>query len=399
MGQLQLLSNVHLKRIWPDLYFPLLQKMDFRWSNPQGGRIPTVPASWGEIQARGNSRIQIAPIIGRGQSAPIKTPNDVLRLEQSTIPKIKHGVLLDETTLRDLEAVSDAFGGVPSMDNELVQNFVNYESSKLKELALGCTARREHMTIGMLLDTYTYANEHGMQFSMTWGAPSDSKLTVGTAWGDGTIGMSHAATGAKVIDDIQTFLTNLSVTYGKDYDRASMSRQTALYMIGTDQFRAMAPIFWSQAGLAPTVTQLPFNNFSAMVPILEKILGLSIEIDDRQVQQEQIDMSLWNAPPNAPAAGQYIRYQPANVVIFTNSQDDGSAMAWDVANLPVAESYPGRVPGMIGGQPTAGGSRGPFQYASALSLSGDPVGTVLFSVEESLPRKVDLLCAASMTVW
>lgn len=398
----EFLATQHINGVWPDIYFALQQGRDMRWTKGDGkgagARIPVRPSTLGEIHARINDRFVIAPIIGRGQAAPMRTPNMTVRLEQTNIPKIKHGMPINEEMLRLLQRIEDNLSGVPSINSEDVQVFLNYEGQQLMNLMLGVDARIEHMAVGMLLGTYTYANDKGIVFTMAWTGPSDLLVTPGTAWGDGTAGISHGAASATPISDIQALITNAQTQYGAEFDTITISRQAFDYILNTTEFKAQAPLFYSVAGLAPTFTAIQANNRAKMREVFMNLVNMNVEFDDRQVMVEQPDLTNWVAPPAAPAANQYIRYQPANKVILTDSRKWGDMNVWDIANLPVIESMRGMVPGLIGEAPQ-GSSRGPFGYASAISLNGDPPGKALYAVQEAVPEKKDLVSSAVLTVY
>lgn len=401
MPGFEFLASANINAVWPSLYFPLQQSIDFRWTKAGAGgkaRIPQRDSTLGEINARMNNRFTIAPIISRGQAAPMKTPNPVATLEQSNIPKIKHGTPLNEEMLRLLQRIEANMSGVQSIGNDDVKQWLNYEGEELSNLLLGVDARIEHMAVGMLCGSYVYANVDGMLFTITYNTPSDLLVTPGTAWGDGTAGISHGAAAATPISDIQALTTAAKQNYGAEFDTMSMSTQAFDYILNTTEFKAQAPLAYSVAGLAPTFTAIQATNREKMRQVFMNLINMNVEFDDRTVMVEQPDLTLWNAPPAAPAVGQYIRYQPVNKVILTHSRSYGSLNVWDVANLPVLESMPGMVPGMLGGATTSS-SRGPFGYASAMSLNGDPPGKALYAVQEALVEKKLLTSSVVLIVF
>jgi hypothetical protein len=415
MGAYETLAVTRIKGLWNELVDQRQVSKDLRWTEGTNARlgnvaasttprIPSKSASWGEINARWTDRITIAPIVGYGQRAPLKTQNVTVRLEQSNIPKIKHGTMLDEQMLIMLHRVEENIAAglidVSSTTDDL-DTFLSYEMNQLANLRDGVLARQEHMAIGMLLNSYSYGNEHGQLFTMTWGAPSNLLVTPTNPWGDRALGINHGTAGATPFSDFWNLNTNTQQQYGFTYNRMSMSFQAFQYILGTTEFKNLAPLYMSQFGLAPTISQLPLADTARMKAIVETMMGAIIEIDDRVVMIEQNDLGNWTAPPGVPSNSQYIRFQPANKVILTNTQSDNDMSTWDLANAPIMEAKAGMVPGMIGAADgmSAANVYGPFSYATSANLNGNPPGIEMWSVKNVLPRKKELAASAVLTVF
>lgn len=414
MGAYDLLAVTKLRGIWNELKDIRSVSSDLRWTKgtdgrlgnvtpSASGRIPLVNATHGEIFARISDRVTIAPLVNYNQAAPLKTQNVTVRLEQSTIPKIKHGTKLDEEMLNVLARIENSLSGVEALNSEDANTFLQYEINQLDNLADGVDWRIEQMAISMLVDSFVY-NAGGVNYSITWNTPAEFKLTPSTLWGDGTAGISHGAATATPFSDIWTLMTNLQQKYGVTYNRMSMSYQTFQYILNTTEFKNLAPIYLARFGFAPTVSQLPFNDTALMKQFVTSMFSgqMEIEFDDRVVMQELPDLSNWVAPPGTPAATQYVRLMPANKVILSNVQNDGDRRIWDIANAPVIEALPGMIPGLIGGSTgdaTGNGRYGPFPYASAASLNANPPGKELWVVQDAIPRKKALDANAVLTVW
>ena len=405
----ELLSQTRIQNIVPEIALVQQMNKEFRWIGEgvdQDGkkataRIPMKPAVWGEISLRTSDRFTIVPVIGRNQRAPMKTPNATARVEHDNIPVIKHGMNIPLDLLKVLQRVEESLSGAYATNAEDKAVWTNWEGNQLKNLIYGIYAQMEVMAVGMLLNNYSYANREGFQFNASWQAPSYTMVTTSTPWGNGTPGIANATAGATPIDDIQLLRTQLQTVNGKLYNRITMSTQAFDYFVGTTQFRNLAPLFWSRAGvIAPTANLAGmYSNRGLMKPIVEGIFDMEIEFDDRQYMVESNDGQNYVVPPNIPnlSTGLYQRYLPVNKVILTNSNDDGNIGAWNIANLPVTESEPGMVPAMIGS--STGSQVGPFAYAAATSMTGDPPGKALYAVAEAFPRKWDLLSSAVLTVF
>lgn len=406
MGAYDLLAVTRIDALWDETADIRELQKDFRWTAETGGRIPWKNATWGEIAARISSRITIAPFVGYGQSAPMKTPNVSVRLEQTNIPKIKHGIPINEDMLIMLRRLQHAMAsGYSEMEatQEDLSTFTNFEMEQLGDLEEGCRARAEHFAIGMLCNGYTYANEHGMMFNMTWNTPSELSVTPAILWGDGSAGGSHANANATPISDMQILQTLLMQKYGFYFNRASMPLQVLMYIFFTTEFRSLAPLYSTTLGLSPANNALPYNDLQYMRSLLQRMWNMEIETDDRVVMIEDNALDNWIPPPSTPATGQFIRYHPLNRVILTNTSSDGNMKDWDMANAPVMEAVAGLVPTMIGspetlGSETGGNVYGPFSYATAADPNGDPPGLKLWSSLSILPRKKRLTVSAVLTV-
>lgn len=406
MGAYDLLSVTRIDSLWDETADIRELQQDFRWSDEASGRIPWKNATWGEIAARISKRVTIAPFVGYGMAAQMKTPNVSVRLEQSTIPKIKHGMPITEENLialrRVQRAISNGYAEVEATQEDM-DVFTNWELEQLEDLDEGCRARAEHFAIGMLCNRYTYANEHGMMFDMTWGTPSELSVTPAILWGDGTMGMTHGNASATPISDMQILQVNIENKYGFWFNRASMSLQALQYIFFTTEFRGLVPLYATMMGISPANPNLPYNDVKFMKSILENMWSMTIETDDRVVMVENNALSNWIPPPNTPATDQFIRYHPVNKVILTNTSSDKNRRDWDMGNAPVMEAT-GLVPNMIGdpssmGSEDSGNVYGPFSYATAADPNGDPPGLYLWSTLSILPRKKRLTVSAVLTVF
>jgi hypothetical protein len=408
----ELLAVTHINSMFDELADVRTIAGDFRWTGTTDGklknvtasnapRIPWHPRYWGEIAARISDRPTIAPIIGYGQRAPLKTPNLAVRLEQNDIPKIKHGVQINEDMLIMLHRIEENLSRGLTESTAVMEDisaFNSYEVGQLEMLDLGCRYRIEHMAIGMLCNTYAYGTEHGQAFNMSWGMPADLNVTVSTQWGDGNSGSTHANVGATPITDMQLLQTLAEQEYGTTFNRASMPLYVLNYIFFTTEFKNLAPIYATRMGISPAAPTLPFNDYKYMKSILEAMWELKIEIDDRKFMYEDPALDNWNAPPNVPASGQYLRLHPSNKVILTNDMDDGSLNTWEISNAPVLEAKAGMVPNMIGTPDSGKSVFGPFSYVTSADSNGNPPGLNLWSTMSAVPRKKKLASSAVLTV-
>lgn len=340
-------------------------------------RIPSVSAQDGEILARYNSRITAAELIMDDQKAIVRATRP-MRLQRVDIPKIKHGIVINESMQNTLARI-DA-GLAARRDVSLAEDYV---ARTLVELRAGVFARMETMLVGMAIDAFSY-DKLGVKITNgSWGMPSDCKVTPANLWSD--------ATNATPIADIQTLKNNMMTKYGVVVDRLTMSTAAFTLMTATTEFRNKAALYSQLVGV--TAGNFPVSDRSRMGQLVALMLdGVEIEFYDAQVWTEALDGSEASA-----------RYLPVNKVILGSKIADNNARFWDWANAVIPETRPGNVPLMIGEDGSIGGSfgaeqEGPVAYATAGDPHGNPPGQILWAVGRGYPRKYKETITGVLTV-
>lgn len=331
-------------------------------------RVPMVPATDAEILARYTQYWQIADIVADDAVAGVYNSGQ-LTYEVTQIPNLKHGTLLTQTFLNQLQAIA-ANGGLINDSGY----FSDYENRILSGLLFGVRQRVEALIIAMMLDSFTY-NRLGIQMSgVSWGTPADLKVTPGTSW------IPANAASATPVSDILTLKQLASTRYGENYTRATMSTSAFLAMIGTTEFQNRAK-YYLPAGVSPSV--LPTMSVSDMKQVAMRLLdNITIEIYDYRAWTHNSDGTFASAA-----------LLPIGDIILDNPDDDGNSQAWDVANSIVTESVVsslvgaqngGGVSGVFGG--FGGPVRGPVGYATA-PADLNPPNVVYWAVQRAFPRK------------
>lgn len=335
-----------------------------RWVN----RIPFVDALDEEIMGRYAGKVRMADIILDDQRAVIYSPQPI-RLTQTSIPNIKHGELMSQAQIKLYNRIQQNLAG--SGDLGVFQNYID---RKVLDCTVGVLFRIEALLLAMLTDSFSY-DRLGIKISgLTWGMPSDLKVTPANLWSD--------ATNATPIADIQNLLTVANEKYGMNYNRISFSRASLNYLFATTEFRNKATVY-SQLVL-PSAANFPKEDLARMEGILGMMLGMQIEVDDRQAFTEG-DNGTMTA----------VRLQPVNKAILTNTENDNNPSMMDFANGEVIETYPGMVPNLIGSMD--GGRRGPVGYVTSASSDGNPPGMVMWGVASGFPRKHNEAASAVIT--
>lgn len=365
MSQYDILATTNVRAIINELQDIRQISRKFTWIE----RIPRVEALDGEIMAKYTGRAFAADIIAYDASAVVRAPNPI-RLEQTTIPKYKHGLVINEEMMNVLDRIRA--GNASRTDNNV---FENYMVNTMTDLVDGTRMRIEAILVAMLCDSFTY-NKLGIQISgLGWGMPSALKVTPGVLW-------SVPAT-ATPVNDIMSLRMTAQQTYGITFDRLSMSLQAFQYMIATAEFQAKAQLY---AQFALPTGGFPVNDLQLMTALTNRILGMAIELDDRQFWVE-----------NADGTQTATRYLPNNKVIFSATGFDGDTTTWDFAAGLIQETRPGLVPGIIGG--FQGQDYGPVGYWSAANLDGNPPGMVGWAVDRGFPRKYNPAANAVLTAF
>lgn len=337
---------------------------DLVWSN----RIGDVPALDSEIMARFVGRLQIADLVADDQAAVVYQAGK-FSLESTAVPNLKHGMNMTQAMLNQLQSLS---GQIPQ-DMGL---FENYEQRTIDGLLTGVRWRKEALFTAMLMDGFSYNRLGIVMSNVTWGMPSDLKVTPSITWDNPTT--------ATPVNDILTVVLVGKTRYGITFNRVTMPTTDFRYMIATTEFQNKAKAF-----LPP---QLSFTNLALAAldqqrALAEATLGMTIELNDGRY---------WTRDANGVAAS--AAFQPTGKVILTDSTNDNNDAVMDFANGIVTESIVADLvdTAMIGG--LGGPQYGPIAYATVANAQLNPPGVVYWGVARGFPRKHLLQASACLTV-
>lgn len=319
-------------------------------------RTPVVSAEDSEIMAKFTGYVTIADMIADDQRA-VTYQNAKLSFESTNIPNLKHGSAMTQAMLNQLQALRA--GGVADMGL-----FSSYENRVIDDLRLGVEHRIEALLVAMAVDSLTYDRFGIKMTNVSFGMPSDLKVTPSTGW--------DTAGSATPVADIQALELIASVRYGQVYNRLTMSTQAFRYMVATTEFQNKAKVFL-QSGI--TFTNLSVDDLATMRGLAERTLGKQIELYDARYWTQGSNGALTSAP-----------FLPITKVVLSNSNDDNNPQVRDFANGVVTESIvAGLVDSSVVGQ-FSGPMRGPVSYATA---PGDlnPPQITYWGVARGFPRK------------
>jgi hypothetical protein len=328
-------------------------------------RTPLVNATDGEITADFTGNVFAADIVADNQRAVVRNTGS-FALESAKLPNIKHGTALQQDMLNLMERITA--GGAIRDDEQIVNNYLG---RTLNNLLTGVRQTMEILRVGCALDTITW-NRGGIQFTATFGTPSDLKVTPGTAW-------STAAT-ATPIADVQTQVALRREKYGQPTNRLTMTSVAFRQMIATTEFRDKAALYNQLVGV--TAATFPVADMPNMQAMAGRILGMTIELYDAKYFTQS----------NAGTTSSATNYLADNKVIVGDTSNDNNSSVVDFANAIVTESI---VAGLTGANfPGAGGTGGfggpvygPVGYVTLSSFDLNAPGITAWAVARCFPRK------------
>lgn len=331
------------------------------------GRTAIVPAVDSEIMARFTGFVTIADLVADDQQA-VTYQNSKLSFETNNVPNIKHGAAVTQAMLNQLQSIMA--GNTQDMGL-----FSDYENRAIDGLLTGVRQRMEALLVAMAVDGLTYNRLGIIMTNVSWGMPSDLKVTPSTPW--------STAGSATPVSDIWSVRLTAQTRYGQTFNRATMSTAAFQYMIATTEFQTKARMY-----LAPNVSfvNLDTANLEAMRALAGNVLGMEIEIYDSRYWYQTPSGTLESAP-----------YLPIVKVVLSNTADDNDPTCCDFANGVTTESIVAslaetNIVGNLGGP-----MRGPIAYATA-NPTLNPPNITYWGVARGFPRKHRLQCQAVLTV-
>lgn len=341
-------------------------------------RLARANAVNGELMARFVGRVLIADLIALDSAAGVYASGK-MTFETSQSPKIKIGRTLTESQMEQFEAIRN---GRTTGDEELF----DYISPIVENCLDGIDQRIEALCVAMYRDRLDYDRLGFKASGITWGMPSDLKVTPQIPWDDPD---------ATPVDDVLNLLLLGRTRYGIEFNRLTTSTQAFRYAIATPEFQAKAKAF--------IPANLTFGNFSLLDMttqrrLFEQALG-GVSDGAAQVTVELNDDRYWYQGTDGNLAS--ARYQPINEVYLDDSRNDRNGGVMDIAKGTVMESLllglnPGSVIGATS-MPLNGARRGPLGYMT-FPTDLNPPNVTLWGADVAWPRKHMLQATARMTV-
>jgi hypothetical protein len=240
------------------------------------------------------------------------------------------------------------------------------------------------LKVAMVVDLLNY-DANGIKLeNMSFGMPSDLKVTPSDEWSD--------ATNSTPITDILDLISTAQNKYNMVYNRVTMSRTAFRYMIASDEFVALAGNMMP-AGFS--LAAIPVSADGSLISVAEKVLGMNAARQDITIE---IDDSAAATVSNGGVVSTE-RYLPEQYVVLTNSSLDGNPNIWRFANGVVTESI---VSSILGGAGPIGGmamTEGPIGYATSPNVDMNPPQITCWGVQRGFPQKFVEAASARITAY
>lgn len=265
-------------------------------------RTPIVPASESELMVSFIGNPVIADLVADDQKAAVYSVGK-FRTETHGAPNLKLGQMLTQGQIEQLKALGMSPAKFAAFDNS--------ENTILDQLLNGVRMRMEAISWARAMDGFSYRRLGIIMENVTWGMPSDLKVTLEVPITDHTNCL------------IVTYIFNLKrlaqIRYGIIYDRISMSLAAFNEMIACAEFQTKARTY-----LAPNVSFVNLNvaDTESMVALAQRVLGVA--------EIELQDWRYWTQGENGTLASE--PFLPINKFVFSSRMNDNNAMVADFAN-------------------------------------------------------------------
>jgi hypothetical protein len=348
-------------------------------------RLDPVNATDDEITGRFVSRNIAADVIAPDQKALVYEAGQ-LSLFVHQLAKIKYGRNFSENQLQQLDRLRNGLARRAE-----VNSWLETEENFGRTLLHGVRMRQNYLAVGMMTDSLTY-DRLGVKFSaLSWGMPSNLKLTANPAWSLDA-GVTSNAANAHPITDILSLDTVDEQNYGLGpFNRITMSTQALRMMAGTDEFRNFASQY----------TGLAFALTSGMITVEDKQRLVQLLGGMLRDKELVIDDAVMTTQANDGTLTTTTRYLPANKILLDRT--DNGPTEWDWGNAIIIESL---VNEMVGGavigenlQMLGDGAYGPLAYYTAADGQLNPPGVNAWCVSRGFPRKHTPEASAVITAW
>lgn len=370
---MEILSAVRVNGIMQGLQDPRLLPQELVWDK----RIPNVPASDGEIMGRFIGTPLIADLIANDAKAAVYS-HGKFQFETYKIPNLKIGIGVNQEQLTQIDRIRQGYAG--PQDQTF---FAAWETRLIGDLLLGVARRREALKVAMITDQLNYDRLGVKAQNVTWGMPSDLKVTVSVAW---------SSTSATPLTDILTVMRIARIRYGIVYNRITMSTAAFQNMVKTTEFLNQAKLWGFGMFSGIPGPAIPLQSDGMLLTLAQRMLGQDgqntpiIEMYDARYWTQDTTGLTTSAP-----------FLPLNNVILSASGNDGSFEVMDFANANTVEGMVAnmtQVPA-VGRLPQG---PGPTSYATLTAPDLNSPGLTYWGVQRGFPRKRLLQATAVLDV-
>jgi hypothetical protein len=327
------------------------------------------------VVGRFTGRVFAADIITDDSEAAVYE-SAKLELVTTQVPNLKLGQRLGQTMLNRLARMRQG---------ALLPSDVNYMDEWFNRLAqnlvLGVRQRMNMLICAALIDNLRY-NRLGVNVVGSFGMPNILKVVPAIPW---TLDGTNPNVNALPLDDILVLANQIAAdNYGIRYNRVTMSSKAFRFILGTTQFANRSSLI---AGFPVTAAMVNVADQPTMQATLGRLLNMEVEL---------YDTAYWERGEDGTKTR--TRVLPANVVLLTNTENDGDGNVMDFANTPVTEGIVGALTGGEPGQPNLGADAyGPVGYFTGRE-DFNPPDITAWSVARGMPRRHAPEVSGTLTV-
>lgn len=344
----------------------LATKLDVQQELKWLARTPVNNADDAEITAKFEGQVYAADIVA-DDSRAVTYDFGRLTMVSDNVPNLKMGIRLTQSQIKMLRRMARQLQG---RDPEAV--FTDWKTRMANALLRGIRIRQEALIVAGKLDSVVY-DRLGIKIVGSFGTPAALKSTVGTLWTN---------TAATPISDLQIKRAYAEDTFGRTYNRASLSTQDFQNAVKTDEFQKMASLQFKFT-VAPGMIS-PYSEDA--IKLFEAISGFEFDRYNVTMKQKNPDASVTQT-----------RVMALGKVLLSDSNNDNDAGVFDLANGEVTEAIVAdMVPTLTIG--LEGEQYGPAAFMAATSADLNPPGMALWNVARCFPRKNDETETAVLTV-
>lgn len=362
MAQPQLLDARGLNRIMSTMATELEANQQLAWLN----RTEVNNAVDEELTAKFEGTVFAADLVS-DDARGVTYESGKLTVQPDNVPNLKIGARLNQADLNFLRRMQARQAG--TQDQGI---FTDWKNRRINALLRGIQLRQEALIVAAKLDSFVY-DRLGLKIAGSFGTPAELKSTVATLW------TNPAAT---PITDLQQKKAFAEDTYGRSYNRVTMSTTDFQRAAATTEFQSKASLRFRFT--VPNGAISPYS--PEAVDLFEAISGMKLDIYNVRYKTK-----------NPAGAISQQRTLPIGKVLLTNSDDDNNEGVFDLANGIVTESIVAEmvnsfVEGLDGEQ------FGPASYIAPTSPDLNPPGIAMWGVARCFPRKHDETECAVLTV-
>lgn len=321
-----------------------------------------------DILGKWKGAVYAADIVAEDQKA-LTYESGSIQFVQNLIAKFKIGTTIPENVIKRIDRLDRNLGTSNDMSF-----FTDWQNKTGEDLVRGIRQRVNEIICAMQRDSYTY-DRNGINLSnVTWGMPSDLKVTAATDWSD--------AVNSTPITDLQTIAVDTAPdAYGEQYNRVTMSNTAFKFLIASNEF---ANKFKGELRFAFGTGQINLKDTGAMRQMVANLINMEIEVYDE---------TFWEVANNGAKTRK--RVLPKNQVIFSDTGNDNNRNAMYFANGVVTESIVANMYGYSGFD--SGEAFGPISYYEPGGNLNPPT-VEAYAVLRGFPVKVRETCTAVLTV-